>query len=56
MRKGTLTMYGDELDGILSELLRSGLASEKKLRSLARRRKLLDGVDGYLGGGRAGQS
>ncbi|MDE0266266.1 MAG: ATP-binding protein [Thaumarchaeota archaeon] len=56
VRRGTLTMYGDELDGILSELLRSGLASEKKLRSLARRRKLLDGVDGYLGGGRAGQS
>ena len=56
VRRGTLTMYGDELDGILSELLRSGLASEKRLRSLARRRKLLDGVDGYLGGGRAGQS
>lgn len=55
VRKGALTMYGDELDGILSELLGSGLASEKRLRPLARRRKLLDGVNEYLGGQHAGQ-
>ena len=55
VRRGALTMYGDELDGILSELLGSGLASEKRLRSLAGRRKLLDGISEYLGGGHAGQ-
>lgn len=50
VRKGRITMYRDELDTVMDELLRSGLASPARLRSLARHRKVLGEIEQYLGG------
>jgi len=50
VKKGGITMYHDELTTILDDLLEGGLASPAKLRSLARRRKVLGAIERYLGG------
>lgn len=50
LRKSKISTYADELQMLLDELLDSHLANPKKLRSLARRRKLLDMVETYLAG------
>lgn len=46
--RGILPLYHDELVTILGELLDAGLARPAKLRSLAKRRKILDEIDTYL--------
>lgn len=49
-KKNKITMYGDEMVTILAELLESNLASPKKLRSLAKHRKLLGEIEMCLEG------
>lgn len=48
LKKNKISIYADELVIILTELLESNLANPKKLRSLAKHRKLLDVVEMYL--------
>jgi len=50
VKKGGIMMYHDELTTIMDDLLEGGLASPAKLRSLARRRKVLGAIERYLGG------
>ena len=49
--RGILPLYHDELILILDELLDAGLVKPAKLRSLARRRRILGEIDRYLLGG-----
>lgn len=46
--KNKITMYDDELLVILEELFANNLANQKKLRSLAMRKKLLNKIEMYL--------
>ena len=46
--KGKLTMYADELDWVLDDLVDKGLASTARIRSLARRYGMARDIEAYL--------
>ena len=48
VKKNKITQYGDELITVLAELLESNLTNPKKLRTLARHRKLSNMIETYL--------
>lgn len=46
--KGNLTMYADELDWVLEDLVSKGLANPSRIRSLARRQGMARDIESYL--------
>jgi len=46
--KGNLTMYADELDWVLEDLVGKGLASTSRIMSLARRQGMARDIESYL--------